>query len=146
MDAIGVSLVAQMVKNLPAMQETQIQSLGQDDALEKGMTTPLVFLPGEFHGQRSPCGSRVEHDWVTNTFTLTWIYVCAGYVSCSVVSDSLQPFWTVARQTPLSMGFFRQEFCMGCHSFLQEIFPNQGSNLQLLCLLHFKQILYLLGH
>ena len=35
------------------MQETQVQSLGQEDSLEKGMTTPPVFLPGEFHGQRS---------------------------------------------------------------------------------------------
>ena len=33
------SLVAQMVKNLPAMLETQVQSLGWNDALEKGMAT-----------------------------------------------------------------------------------------------------------
>ena len=33
------SLVAQMVKNLPAIQETQVQSLGQEDPLEKGMAT-----------------------------------------------------------------------------------------------------------
>ena len=32
-------LVAQMVRNLPAMQETQIQSLGQEDPLEKGKAT-----------------------------------------------------------------------------------------------------------
>ena len=32
------SLVAQMVKNLPEMQETQVQSLGREDPLEKGMT------------------------------------------------------------------------------------------------------------
>ena len=38
-----------MVKNLPAMQETQVQSLGQEDPLEKEMTTHPVFLPGEFH-------------------------------------------------------------------------------------------------
>ena len=31
--------MAQMVKNLPAMEETQVQSLGQEDPLEKGMTT-----------------------------------------------------------------------------------------------------------
>ena len=31
----------------------QVQSLGQEDPLEKGMTTTPVFLPGEFHGQRS---------------------------------------------------------------------------------------------
>ena len=32
-----VSLVAQTVKNLPAMQETRVRSLGQEDTLEKGM-------------------------------------------------------------------------------------------------------------
>ena len=35
----GASLVAQMVKNLPAMQETWVQPLGQEDPLEKGMVT-----------------------------------------------------------------------------------------------------------
>ena len=33
------SLVAQMVKNLPTIQETWVQSLGQEDPLEKGMAT-----------------------------------------------------------------------------------------------------------
>ena len=44
-----------MVKNLPAMQETWVRSLGWDDPL-KGMTTTPVFLPGESHGQRSQAG------------------------------------------------------------------------------------------
>ena len=35
---MGDSLVAQMVKRLPAMWETRVQSLGQEDPLEKGMT------------------------------------------------------------------------------------------------------------
>ena len=48
-----VSLVAQMVKNLFAMQETQVRFLGGEDALEKGMATHSRLLPGEFHGQRS---------------------------------------------------------------------------------------------
>ena len=38
------SLVAQMVKNLPAMQEAQVQSLGGEDALEKEMTTHSSIL------------------------------------------------------------------------------------------------------
>ena len=38
-----VSLVAQTVNNLPAMQETQVQSLGQADALEKGNGAPLQY-------------------------------------------------------------------------------------------------------
>ena len=45
-----------MVKNPPAMQETRVQSLGWEDPLEKGMATIPVFLPGEFHGQRSLVG------------------------------------------------------------------------------------------
>ena len=39
MHPYGASLVAQLVKNLPAMPETWIQSLGQEDPLEKGMAT-----------------------------------------------------------------------------------------------------------
>ena len=38
------SLVAQEVKNLPAMQETQVQSLGREDPLEKEMTTHSSIL------------------------------------------------------------------------------------------------------
>ena len=51
-----VSLVAQIVNNLPVMQENWVQSLGREDALEKGILPTLVFLPGEFHGQRSLVG------------------------------------------------------------------------------------------
>ena len=41
-----------MVKNLPAMQENQVQSLGQEDPLEKGMAITPVFLLRKPHGQR----------------------------------------------------------------------------------------------
>ena len=44
--------------------------------------------------------------------------------------------WTAAHQAPLSMGFSRQEYWSGCHFLLQGIFPTQGSNPCLLCLLH----------
>ena len=54
------SLVAQMVKNLPAMQETQVQSLGWEDLLEKGLSTHSSILPGELHGQRS---LAAYHPW-----------------------------------------------------------------------------------
>ena len=40
----GASLVAQKVKNLPAMRDTQVQSLGQEDTLEKGMATHSSIL------------------------------------------------------------------------------------------------------
>ena len=45
-----------MVKNLPTMRQTQVQALGQEDPLEKGTATTLVFLPGESHGQKSLAG------------------------------------------------------------------------------------------
>ena len=50
----------------------------------------------------------------------------------SVMSDSLQPPWTVAHQAPLTMGFFTKNTGVGCRFFLQGIFPTQGSNLHLL--------------
>ena len=45
--------MAQMVKNPPAMQETQVRSLGWEDPLEKEKASHSVFLPGEFQGKRS---------------------------------------------------------------------------------------------
>ena len=41
---VGVPLVAQMVKNLPAVQETRIRYLGQEDPLEKEMATHFSIL------------------------------------------------------------------------------------------------------
>ena len=63
-----VSLVAQMVKNLPAMRETWVQSLGWEDPLKEGMQPTPVFLPGESPptekaGRLQFMGSqRVGHD------------------------------------------------------------------------------------
>ena len=51
-------MVAQMLKNLPATLETQVQSLGQEDPLEREWQPTPVFLPGEIHGQRSLGGYR----------------------------------------------------------------------------------------
>ena len=48
--------MAQVVSNLPAMQETQVRSLGPEDPLEEEMATHSYILPGEFHGQRSLTG------------------------------------------------------------------------------------------
>ena len=53
-------------------------------------------------------------------------------VSCSVVSDSLWPPWTVARQASLSMNFPDKNTGVGCHCLLQGIFLSQGLNPQLL--------------
>ena len=47
-----------MVKNLPAMLETWVQSLGLEDPLEKGTATHSSILAGEFREQRSLAGYR----------------------------------------------------------------------------------------
>ena len=49
----STSLVSQMVKDLPAVWETWVRSLGWDDPLGKEWQPTPVFLPGEFQGQRS---------------------------------------------------------------------------------------------
>ena len=61
------SLVAQMVKNLPSMQETKVQFLGREDSLEKGMATHSSILAWEISWTEEPGGlqskglQRVRH-------------------------------------------------------------------------------------
>ena len=85
----GASLVAQMVKNLPAMQETQVQSLGWEDPLEKGMATHSSILAWKISRTEEPGGlqsmrsQRVGYEWATNTDWLTVILgtlIAAGLV------------------------------------------------------------------
>ena len=52
----GVSLVTQIVKNLPAMQKTQVQSLGKEDFLEKGMATHCSILDWRIPWTEEPGG------------------------------------------------------------------------------------------
>ena len=61
----GISLVAQMVKHLPTIQETRVQSLGQEDPWRREWPPTPVFLPGEFPGQRGP-GSRFQSSCLGN--------------------------------------------------------------------------------
>ena len=65
------TLVVQMVKRLPTMPETWVQSLGWEDLLEKEMATHSSILAWkipwtEEPGRLSPWGRRVGHDWVTS--------------------------------------------------------------------------------
>ena len=112
------SLVAQTVKNLPAIQETWVPSLGQEDPLGKGMAThssiPAWKIPEEEEGY-SPWGQK-ESDktkWLTlsflSSFFTFWITFCpyitilmnqrkcelrAYYRLCTVKNYKL-PFWTL---------------------------------------------------
>ena len=64
----GASLVAQTVKSMPAMQETQVRSLSWEDPLEKEMATHSSILAGEIPWTEEPDGlqsvgsQRVGHD------------------------------------------------------------------------------------
>ena len=63
-----ISSVAQMVKNLPAMQDIQVQSLDQEDPLEKGMASHSRILTWKIPWTEEPGGlqfmgsQRVRHD------------------------------------------------------------------------------------
>ena len=59
-----------MVKNLPAMQGTQVLSLGLEDPLEKEMAP--VFLPGELHRQRSLVSYSPWRHKESDTIEATW--------------------------------------------------------------------------
>ena len=69
--------VAQVGKNLPVVQETQVPSLGLDDPLEKAMATHSSILACRIPWAEEPGGlqlmrlQRVRRDWATNTFTLS---------------------------------------------------------------------------
>ena len=54
------SMVVQMVKNLPVVQETRVQSLGREDPVGRECIPTPVFLPEKSHGQRSLVGYSMD--------------------------------------------------------------------------------------
>ena len=125
------SLVPQTVKNPPAMQETWVRSLGQEDPLEKEMEThssihawkiPWTQDP-TVHGVAksqtrlsdfSSSSSRNIHPWkqVLNYFSPHKPFLLLYFSSVSHVR-LFATLWTVACQAPLSMEFSRQEYYIG---------------------------------
>ena len=72
------SLVAQLVKNPPAMWQTWVRSLGWGDPLEKGKTAHSSVLAGEFHGLYSPWGCKESDttEWLSLLKVLTSTVLC----------------------------------------------------------------------
>ena len=107
------SLVAQMVKHLPAMQETQVQSLGWEDPLEKEMATTPVFLPGKFHGWRSLVGYRLpwgckesdatEQLHFTFTFVFPWLLQSLSTSTFTRLYPNKSLAFLILSQHPLSI-------------------------------------------
>ena len=109
------SLAPQLVKNLPAMRETWVQSLGWEDPLEKESLPTPVFWPGDFHGLYSPWG-RKELDtieWLSVSF-FSFKHGQAGrIISYSWKSEPTQAFkWLDNDDSTLQRG-------MGLHSLYQ---------------------------
>ena len=108
------SLVAQMVKNLPTKQETWDWSLGREDLLEKGWLPIPVFLPGGFHGRRSPAGpmcpwGHKESDTivtnsrpVTTNMSWSWGYLYVLSSNFWDVITGLTKNWGPSENSPCS--------------------------------------------
>ena len=89
-----ISLVTQMVKHLSAMRETRVWSLGQEDTLEKEMTThsstlvwkiPWMEEPGGLQSMGSPSQTRLSD------FTFAFLYISLSFFSSSCLL-SFNPF------------------------------------------------------
>ena len=96
------------IKNVPAMQETQVHSLGWEDPLEKEMAThsgilawriPWTEEPG---GLQFPGSQRVGHGWVTNSFTfkenrMWWIEWRMLFCTEMCVWECISDKWRVCK-------------------------------------------------
>ena len=94
----GFSPLAQMVKNLPAIQKTWVWSLGQEDPLEKEMATRSSILAWRIPWSEEPGGlqlmgsQRVGYDWVTNTHAPTHTYRCESWIIKKIVRQRIDAF------------------------------------------------------
>ena len=73
----GASLVVHMVKNPCAIQESQVQSLGQEDPLEKRITTHSNILAWEFHGQ-SPRVTQLSPWLIASQYQMQFIFTAVS--------------------------------------------------------------------
>ena len=77
---VGASLLAQTIKNLPAMWETQLRSLSQEDPLEKGMATHSRILAWRIPWMEEPC--RLQSMGLQRVTQLTLsVYVSLRYLT-----------------------------------------------------------------
>ena len=144
--------MAQTLKNLPTMQETQVWFLDREDALEKRTATHSNILAGEIPWTEEPGGLQsmgskgVGCDLVTNTFIFSDLCSKPGESKGLVARLCLTLFSLVGCSPPGSSvhGILQAQILEWvCHSLLQRIFPSEGSNLGLL---HCRGILYCLSH
>ena len=122
------SLVAQMVRNLPAVQEPRVQSLGREDPLEKGNGNPLQYSCQECQGQRSPVGcSPWGHKESDRTEQRSLPASRAPYKTQMPLQDVCEPGLTAASPSFLRRGELRAPRASGVRRY-----PSQaGSECQI---------------
>ena len=99
--------MAQRVKHLPAMQETQVLSLGQEDPLEKEMATHSSILAWRIPWTEEPGGlqstgsQRVRHDWATSLSLSPFIQ--QTFPECLLCAKSVLAPWDTGIKKPESL-------------------------------------------
>ena len=96
---IWTSLMAQLVRNLPAMWETWVRSLVWEDSLEKGKATHSSILAWRITWTISFMGlQRIRHDWVIFIFTHLnkYVFICflmpfQAISKCIYVNTEMKP-------------------------------------------------------
>ena len=112
-----------MVKNLPAMRETWVQSMGWEDPLEKGMATHSSFLAWRIPRTLQSMGSkRVRLD---SDFHFTSIHTYIELRSCSVVNSCLT-LCDPLDCSPSSSGIFGPGICFRQEYWSGLPFPPSG--------------------
>ena len=108
---ILTSLVDQSVKNLPAVQETRVQSLGWENPLEMEITMHSSILAWKISWTKEPGGlqsmgsQRVRHDWATNTHLLTYFIIyCNAITINNKVHNKCNVLESSRKQPPYPLG------------------------------------------
>ena len=150
--------VAQTVKRLPTMQETQVQSLGQEDLLEKETATYSSILAWKIPWMEEPGRATVHgvaKSWTRlSDFTFLLSFMIWSTLSLKKknwsASEVAQTCPTLCNHMDCNLprllhpwNFPGKNTGVGCHFLFQGIFPTQGSNPGLP---HCRQMLYQLTH
>ena len=119
------SLVAQLVKTLPAMQETWVWSLGWEDLLKKGKVTHSSILAWRISWTVSMGSQRVGHNWVTFTF-----YFFSPMKFFLLIPSHFSFFINISLQCDelsfLTLDIFDLSFNVSLASLLQILRSSQG--------------------
>ena len=124
--------MAQMVKNLPPMWETWVQSLGWEDPLEKGRATHSSILAWRnsmdciVHGVAKSQTRLSNFHFTSLYFTAATQQMNGGVGLVTKSCPTLASPWTVAHQAPPSMEFRRQEYWSGLPFPSSGDLPNPG--------------------